>query len=124
MNGDQFETHPAPDGNGVVNGDDHEEVERYQAEHFADADGDGKADLAPEPQAVTDTVPVPRRWTRAFWVDLGERTLSTFLQTFGGTIPASALLLEDVDWPLVLSASALAGVIAAAKAVVKALPAE
>lgn len=80
--------------------------------HTLDEDADG----------VPDYTEPPARWSRPFWVDLGERTLSTWLQSAVALVPTTALLLSQVDWSLIASASTLAAVMAAAKAVIRALP--
>lgn len=49
------------------------------------------------------------RW----WKAAGIRALKTFFQSFVATIGTSAIL-EQVDWKLVLSASALAAVLSLA----------
>lgn len=50
-----------------------------------------------------------KRW----WKAAGIRALKTFFQSFVATIGTSAIL-EQVDWKLVLSASALAAVLSLA----------
>ena len=81
--------------------------------HTIDEDADGQPDYSP-------TAPV--RWSRPFWVDLGERALSTWLQSAVALVPTTALLLSDVDPLLIASASTLAALMAAAKALIRALP--
>ena len=49
------------------------------------------------------------RW----WKAAGIRSLKTFFQSFVATIGCSALL-EEVDWKIVLSASALAAILSLA----------
>jgi hypothetical protein len=50
-----------------------------------------------------------KRW----WKAAGIRAVKTFFQTFVATIGTSALI-EQVDWKIVLSASALAAVLSLA----------
>lgn len=45
---------------------------------------------------------------QAFVYDMAERAIKTFCQVLVATIPTSAITLGDVDWAMVLSASALA----------------
>ena len=45
-------------------------------------------------------------WAKA----AGIRALKTFAQTFVASIPTTAVLLSDVNWPCCLSAAALAAV--------------
>ena len=56
-----------------------------------------------------------------FLVAAARRALWTFCETFIGTI-GPAVLIEDVSWHYVLSASTLAAVISLAKSVVIGLP--
>lgn len=48
--------------------------------------------------------------TKKFWVDAGIRVLNTVTQTAMATMGTSALI-SDVNWKLVCSASALAGIL-------------
>ena len=56
-----------------------------------------------------------------FIVAAARRALWTFCETFIGTI-GPAVLIEEVSWHYVLSASTLAAVISLAKSVVVGLP--
>ena len=56
-----------------------------------------------------------------FIVAAARRALWTFCETFIGTI-GPAVVIEDVSWHYVLSASTLAAVISLAKSVVVGLP--
>lgn len=56
-----------------------------------------------------------------FLVAAARRALWTFCETFIGTI-GPAVLVEEVSWHYVLSASTLAAVISLAKSVVVGLP--
>lgn len=49
-------------------------------------------------------------FTKEFWVAAGVRAIRTVAQTAIATIGTSAIL-SDVDWIMVFSASALAGVL-------------
>lgn len=100
--------HPSVGGSWTV-GDDREDT----MTHTLDEDADGVPDFTPT---------APARWSRPFWADLAERTLSTWLQSAVALVPTTALLLSDVDWSVVASASTLAAVMAAAKALIRALP--
>ena len=51
--------------------------------------------------------------SKKWWKAAGIRALKTFFQSFVATIGTSAIL-EQVDWKLVLSASALAAVLSLA----------
>lgn len=56
------------------------------------------------------------------WIQAaGRRALWTFCETFLGTI-GPAVLIEEVSWRYVLSASTLAAIISLAKSVVVGLP--
>ena len=57
----------------------------------------------------------------AFWRAAGIRALRTVCQTAVATIGTSALITE-VNWPLVASASALAGVLSLLNSVATGLP--
>ena len=49
-----------------------------------------------------------------WWKAAGTRAIRTFFQAFIGTIGTSAMILADVNWQMVLSASALAAVLSLA----------
>ena len=63
-----------------------------------------------------------RLFSVEFWAAAGERAIRTVAQTFIASVPSAALTLGDVPWVLVLSASALAGVLSLANSVVTGLP--
>ena len=50
------------------------------------------------------------------------RAVKTFFQTFVATIGTSAVMISDVNWKMVLSASALAMILSVATSVVGGLP--
>lgn len=54
---------------------------------------------------------------KKFWKAAGIRALKTFCQTFASTVGTTAVLLSDVNWTVVLSASALAGVLSIATSI-------
>lgn len=56
-----------------------------------------------------------------FWTSAGIRALRTIAQTAVATIGTSALI-EDVNWMVVLSASALAGVLSILTSIATGLP--
>lgn len=56
-----------------------------------------------------------------FWISAGIRALRTIAQTAVATIGTSALI-EDVNWMVVLSASALAGVLSILTSIATGLP--
>lgn len=58
---------------------------------------------------------------REFWEAAVTRAARTFFQAFIATV-GSATLLSEVNWPMVLSASALAAVLSLATSVVTGLP--
>ena len=55
--------------------------------------------------------------SKQFWEAAGIRALKTFCQTFASTIGTTAVLLSDVNWTVVLSASALAGILSLATSI-------
>lgn len=55
--------------------------------------------------------------TKKFWKAAGIRAIKTFCQTFVSTVGTTAVVLSDVNWTVVLSASALAGVLSIATSV-------
>lgn len=55
--------------------------------------------------------------TKKFWKAAGIRALKTFCQTFVSTVGTTAVVLSDVNWTVVLSASALAGVLSIATSI-------
>ena len=58
----------------------------------------------------------PTKYSRAFWIDLGDRAVSTAAQTLGATLAAGGLGLLDIDVPAVLSIAGLATLLAVLKA--------
>jgi len=65
---------------------------------------------------MTDTEITPVKYSRAFWIDLGDRAVSTAAQSVVATLGAGALGILDVDFQTVGSVAALATLLAAAKA--------
>lgn len=51
-----------------------------------------------------------------WWKEAGGRAIRTFFQTFVATIGTS-LVIEDVNWLMVLSASALSGILSIATSI-------
>ena len=49
-----------------------------------------------------------------WWKAAGVRSLKTFFQSFVATIGSSALIIEDVNWKVVLSAATLAAILSLA----------
>ena len=60
-------------------------------------------------------------FTRAFWAAALVRAVRTVAQTAVATI-GTAVVIADVDWPVVASASLLAGVLSVLTAVATDLP--
>lgn len=60
--------------------------------------------------------------TKNFWKAAGIRALRTVCQTFIASIPTSAVVLSDVPWLYILSASALAGVLSIVNSIATGLP--
>lgn len=54
---------------------------------------------------------------KKFWKAAGIRAIKTFCQTFVSTVGTTAVVLSDVNWTVVLSASALAGLLSIATSV-------
>lgn len=46
-----------------------------------------------------------------WWKAAGVRALKTFAQTAVALVPTTALLISEVNWKVVISAAALAGVL-------------
>ena len=59
---------------------------------------------------------VANMYDKQFWQDTAVRAVNTFFQAFVGAIGTSALLLNDVQWPVVASTGALAAVMYVCKA--------
>jgi hypothetical protein len=57
-----------------------------------------------------------------FWKATGIRAIRTFAQTFVATISTNAVVLSDVNWGMVLSASTLAGILSIATSLATGLP--
>lgn len=55
--------------------------------------------------------------SRAFWVDVFDRAVSTFAQAALAVLTANVAGILDVDWPQVLSVGGLAAVVSVAQAV-------
>lgn len=58
---------------------------------------------------------------KQFWISAGIRALRTFCQTAVATIGTTALI-EEVNWAVVVSASALAGVLSILTSIATGLP--
>lgn len=54
--------------------------------------------------------------SKEWWKEAGTRAIKTFFQTFVATI-GTAFVIEDVNWIMVLSASALAGLLSIATSI-------
>ena len=59
--------------------------------------------------------------TKEFWISAGIRALRTVAQAAVATIGTTALI-EDVNWLVVLSASALAGILSILTSIATGLP--
>jgi len=59
--------------------------------------------------------------TKEFWISAGIRALRTVAQTAVATIGTTALI-EEVNWAVVVSASALAGVLSILTSIATGLP--
>ena len=57
-----------------------------------------------------------------FWKAAGIRAAKTFCQTFVSTIGTTAVVLSDVKWLVVLSASALAAILSLATSIAFGIP--
>ena len=64
---------------------------------------------------MTDA-PAFTKYSKPFWVDLGDRAVSTAAQTLGATLAAGGLDLLTIDVQAVLSIAALATLLAVLKA--------
>ena len=49
--------------------------------------------------------------SKKWWRAAGTRAIKTFAQTFIATIPASAVMISEVNWMMTASAAALAAVL-------------
>lgn len=65
---------------------------------------------------MTDTDYTPVKYSRAFWIDLGDRAVSTAAQSVAATLGAGALGILDIDVQAVASVAALATLLAVVKA--------
>ena len=59
---------------------------------------------------------------KQFWKATGIRALRTICQTAIATIGVSAKVLSDVNWTMVISASALAGILSVLTSIATGLP--
>lgn len=59
--------------------------------------------------------------TKQFWISAGIRAIRTFAQTAVATIGTTALI-EEVNWAVVISASALAGILSILTSIATGLP--
>jgi hypothetical protein len=60
--------------------------------------------------------------TKKFWKAAGIRAIKTMAQTASATIGTSAFLLSDVNWSIVASSSALAGIFSIFTSIATGLP--
>lgn len=65
---------------------------------------------------MTDTDITLPKYSRAFWVDLGDRAISTASQSAIATLATGGLGILDVDVQTVLSIAALATALSVLKA--------
>jgi len=66
---------------------------------------------------MTDTVPAaPQKYTRAFWVDLGDRVISTGAQAGLGVATAAGFNLIEIDLPGIAAVVGTAALISVLKA--------
>jgi len=56
-------------------------------------------------------------WTASFWKGAGERAIKTFFQTFVALIGTSAVLVQDVNWLMIVSGSVLATILSLATSI-------
>lgn len=56
-------------------------------------------------------------WTLAFWKGAAERAIKTFFQTFVALIGTTAVIVQEVEWPIVVSGSILAAVLSVATSI-------
>lgn len=56
-------------------------------------------------------------WTASFWKGAGERAIKTFFQTFVALIGTSAVLVQDVNWLMIVSGSVLATILSVATSI-------
>ena len=60
-------------------------------------------------------------WTKAFWKYAVTRAIHTMAQTAVAVI-GTAFVLADVDWKIVISASALSGIVSILKSIAVGVP--
>ena len=63
---------------------------------------------------ITETT--PEKYSRAFWIDLGDRAISTASQSAIATLATGGLGILDIDVVTVLSIAGLATVLSVLKA--------
>lgn len=56
-------------------------------------------------------------WTLAFWKGAAERAIKTLFQTFVALIGTTAVIVQEVEWPIVVSGSILAAVLSVATSI-------
>ena len=56
-------------------------------------------------------------WSAAFWKGAGERAIKTFFQSFVALVGTTAVVIDDVDWVLVASGSALSAILSLATSI-------